>query len=233
MSHRSTSGSSILLIEDEPDVRTGLRTVFEREGHRVLEAASGPEGLDCVAGERPDLILLDLMIPGLDGFEVCREIRASGVVTPILILTARASEVDKVLGLELGADDYVTKPFSVRELLARVRALLRRSRLKPDMPETVTIGAARVDLAQCRVTSPDGERRELFHYELEILKLLLERRGEVVPRQDILDSVWGDNAFPTTRTVDYHVCNLRKKIERDPAAPACLLTAHGVGYRLI
>ena len=222
----------ILVVEDEPDVRLGLRTLFEAEGMQVAEAEDGLKGLDLASSERPDLIVLDLMIPVVDGFEVCRQLRARGSVTPILILTARATEVDKVLGLELGADDYVTKPFAVRELLARVKALLRRSRIRPDTPARIQIGSTRIDLERQRAHREDGEVAELYHYELEILRLLLERRGEVVSRREILDAVWGENAFPTTRTVDYHVCNLRKKIEPDPAKPAFLLTAHGVGYRL-
>jgi len=226
------SGTRILLIEDEPDVRHGLRTVFEAEGHDVVEAPDGPSGLDAAGRERPDLIVLDLMIPGLEGFEVCRRLRAGGSVVPVLILTARSAELDKVLGLELGADDYVTKPFGVRELLARVRALLRRSRLRAGTGDRVRLGEVEIDLARCRATHPGGAVHELFHFELEILKLLLDREGEVVPRREILGRVWGEDAFPTQRTVDYHVCNLRKKIERDPAEPAFLRTAHGIGYRL-
>jgi DNA-binding response OmpR family regulator len=222
----------ILVVEDEPDVRKGLRTVLEAEGFRVLEAADGKAGLEKAIEEKPDLVVLDLMIPGLDGFEVARGIRARGSTSPILILTARASEVDKVLGFELGADDYVTKPFGVRELVARVRALLRRAAPRPGTADKEKVGDASVDWK--RLTLERGGRTfELYHYEAEILKLLLAREGEVVSRAVILDEVWGRDAFPTTRTVDYHVCNLRKKIEHDPARPEHIQTVHGIGYRLV
>jgi len=222
----------ILIVEDEPDVRKGLRTVLEAEGFQVVEAADGTAGLEKAAAERPDLVILDLMIPGLDGFEVARGIRARGLTAPILILTARSSEVDKVLGFELGADDYVTKPFNVRELVARIRALLRRAAPRPEAPERERIGEAVVDWK--RLVVERGKKSfELYHYEAEILKLLLRRAGEVVSRNEILEQVWGADAYPTTRTVDYHVCNLRKKLERDAAHPEHVQTAHGAGYRLV
>ncbi len=219
----------ILLIEDEPDVRHGLRKVFDAEGFIVEEAPSGELGLARVTEDAPDLIILDLMLPGLDGFQVCRELRAQGKITPVLVLTARSSEVDKVLGFELGADDYVTKPFGVAELVARVRALLRRAEARPGEPGQVVIGDVRVDLKKYKIEA-NGELMELYHYEAEILKLLVRREGEVVPREEILDTVWGRQS-PTTRTVDFHICNLRKKIEVDPAKPRHILTVHGLGYR--
>ena len=221
----------VLIVEDEPDVRKGLRTVLEAEGFEVREAADGKAGLEAAGRERPDLVLLDIMIPGIDGFAVCREIRARGATVPVLILSARSSEVDKVLGFELGADDYLTKPFSLRELVARVRALLRRSSPRDDTEE-LRFGDAVVDLR--RYEARRGRKAEaLYHYEVEILKLLVRREGEVVPRGEILDDVWGKDAFPTTRTVDFHVCNLRKKVERDPASPRHILTVHGIGYRFV
>ena len=219
----------ILLIEDEPDVRHGLRKVFDAEGFIVEEAPSGELGLARVIEDAPDLILLDLMLPGLDGFQVCRELRAQGKITPVLVLTARSSEVDKVLGFELGADDYVTKPFGVAELVARVRALLRRAEARPGEPGQVVIGDVRVDLKKYKIEA-NGELMELYHYEAEILKLLIRREGEVILREEILDTVWGRQS-PTTRTVDFHICNLRKKIEVDPAKPRHILTVHGLGYR--
>ena len=219
----------ILLIEDEPDVRHGLRKIFDAEGFMVEEAPSGELGLARVIEDAPDLILLDLMLPGLDGFQVCRELRAQGKITPVLVLTARSSEVDKVLGFELGADDYVTKPFGVAELVARVRALLRRAETRPGEPGQVVIGNVRVDLKKYKIEA-NGELMELYHYEAVILKLLIRREGEVILREEILDTVWGRQS-PTTRTVDFHICNLRKKIEVDPAKPRHILTVHGLGYR--
>ncbi len=221
----------ILLIEDEPDVRQGLRQVFETEGFQVEEAADGESGLTMALEERPQLIILDLMIPGLDGLQVCRELRARGATIPVLILTARAGEVDKVLGFELGADDYVTKPFSIVELVARVRALLRRVEAQPGELERLEFGDVRVDLKKYKPEAR-GRTSELYHYEAEILKLLLRNEGEVVPRRDILERVWGLES-PTTRTVDFHICNLRKKIEVDPAKPRHILTVHGIGYRFV
>ncbi len=228
------SRGRILIVEDEADVRAGLRTVLETEGFTVEEAADGDSGLArALATPPPDLMLLDLMIPRRDGFEVCRELRARGSKMPVLILTARAAEVDKVLGLELGADDYVTKPFSVREIVARVRALLRRlGDSASDPTSSLRIGDAEIDLERARIRR--GEQEEpLFHYEREILRLLLRAQGSPVTRHEILNEIWGLDSFPTTRTVDFHVCNLRKKIEPDAAAPRHLLTVHGVGYRLV
>lgn len=228
----------VLVVDDEADVRLGLRTVLTAEGLTVIEAADGEAALEAVTLESPDLLVLDLMMPKLDGFQVCRALRARGLTVPVLVLTARASEVDKVLGLELGADDYVTKPFGVRELVARVRALLRRAQLgptqapQPQPGDTIVVGDATVDLRRMSVKRA-GERFELYHFEAEILKLLVGREGEAIDRKEILNRVWGLDAFPTTRTVDYHVCNLRKKLEPDPKRPRHLLTAHGVGYRYV
>jgi DNA-binding response OmpR family regulator len=172
------------------------------------------------------------MVPVLDGFQVCREVRSRGRLLPILILTARSSEVDKVLGFELGADDYVTKPFGVRELVARVRALLRRGGPRPGPNDRHVLGEAVIDFKRACV-EVRGEKAELYHFELEILKLLVAREGEVVSRAEILNAVWGDEAFPTTRTVDFHIHNLRKKIEAEPSRPKHILTVHGIGYRLL
>lgn len=185
-----------------------------------------------VASERPRLVVLDLMIPGVDGLGVCREIRARGLKIPILILTAKSGEIDKVLGFELGADDYVTKPFSVLELIARVKALLRRAEPQPGETNVLDLGDARVDLERYEVTR-NGEITELYHYEAEILRLLVRREGRIVARDEILDKVWGEDSFPTARTIDFHVCNLRKKVEVDPRKPRHSLTAHGVGYRFV
>ena len=224
---------TVLIIEDEPDVRRGLRTILSAEGFEVDEATNGRDGLECLRASPPDLAIVDLMIPGIDGYQVCREARASGLRVPILILSARSTEVDKVLGFELGADDYVTKPFGVRELLCRVKALLRRGGGGGiETTDVLRLGEATIDLERADVLR-SGERHELFHFELEILKVLSRRAGKVVPRSELLDEVWGRDSYPTTRTVDFHVCNLRKKIESDASKPRFLQTAHGVGYRLV
>ncbi|MEQ8766956.1 MAG: response regulator transcription factor [Planctomycetota bacterium] len=227
------SRASILLVEDEADVRFGLRTVLETEGFEVHEAEDGDRALSLAGELSPQLMILDLMIPKRDGFEVCRELRSRGSKMPVLILTARDSEVDKVLGLELGADDYVTKPFSVREVVARVRALLRRlGDLPGSVGTTLRIGEVEIDLERARLRRGDAEE-PLYHYEREILKRLLAAHGEPVSRNELLNDIWGLDSFPTTRTVDYHVCNLRKKIEAEASEPRHLLTVHGVGYRLV
>lgn len=223
---------TILIVEDEPDVRAGLRTVLEAEGFKVDEAEDGRRGLDKVCAAPPDLLVLDLMTPQLDGFEVCREVRARGIAIPILILTARTSEMDKVLGFELGADDYVTKPFGVRELVARVRALLRRVTPQSGDMDSQSFGEVRVNF-KCSQAEVRGQAVELYHFEAQILKLLIAREGEVVPRGEILDTVWGADAFPTTRTVDFHVHNLRRKLESDSGHPRHILTVHGIGYRFV
>ena len=222
----------ILIIEDEPDVREGLRKVFETEGFEVEECDNGDAGLARAGDGNPHLVILDLMIPGRDGLEVCRELRARGLTVPVLILTARSGEVEKILGFELGADDYVTKPFSVLELLARVKALLRRAGVETGGPERFEFGDVEVDLKRYKITRA-GKTVELYHYEAEILRILVLNEGDVVPRSRILDRVWGEDSFPTTRTVDFHICNLRKKIEEDAARPRHILTVHGVGYRFV
>ena len=223
---------TVLVVEDEPEVRAGLRTVLEAEGFGVVEAADGRAAVAAVRRATPDCVILDLMLPGLDGFGVCRALRGAGATVPILVLSARGAESDKVLGLEVGADDYVTKPFSVREVVARVRALLRRTADSSDVPTRVTLGGATVDLVRGKITR--GRHTEtLHHYELEILRVLLRRADTAVSRADLLREVWGLDDAPDTRTVDFHVHSLRQKLERDPAAPAHVLTAHGVGYRLV
>lgn len=224
----------ILVIEDEADVRKGLRKLFEAEGYLVTEAEDGDIGLELAQGETdgPDLIVLDLMVPKRDGFDVCRSLRARGRTTPVLILSARSSDVDKVVGLELGADDYVTKPFSVQELIARVRALLRRVEIQRNVGEISRFGEVVIDFKR-RCGARRGEAFELYHFEVQILKVLMEGEGEVVARSDLLNRIWGYDAFPSTRTVDFHVCNLRKKIEANPRKPKHLLTVHGLGYRFV
>ncbi len=226
------SKERILVVEDEPAMRRGLVDCLGRQGYRVLVASSGDQGLEMALEEAPDLILLDIMLPGLDGLAICRELRRLERRVPILMLTARASVEDRVAGLDLGADDYLTKPFSRSELLARVRALLRRLESRESEPSRVWFGAACLDFramqAQC-----SGQAVLLSRKEWGVLRLLVQREGAVVSRQEFLDLVWGYNAFPTTRTVDRHVVGLRQKFESDPSAPEHLLTVHGAGYQLV
>jgi two-component system alkaline phosphatase synthesis response regulator PhoP len=222
----------ILVIEDEPQMLLGLRDNLELEGYDVQTAADGDEGLHKAASTSPDLVILDIMLPKRNGFDVCRELRARNVSTPIVMLTARSAETDKVLGLELGADDYVTKPFSITELLARVRAVLRRSNPQRQATETVRIGDIDFDfrLHQAR----RGQTRvEFTAREFELLRYLVQHVGQVVTREQILNDVWGYEEYPTTRTIDNFVAKLRQKIEKAPHAPEHILTIHGSGYKFV
>jgi len=222
----------ILIIEDELPMRTALADLLTSEGHRVLVAADGAAGLARALAEQPDLILLDVMMPRLDGFALAGELRRLGRSTPILMLTAKGQVDDRVRGLDAGADDYLVKPFSGAELLARVRALLRRhQRDAVRVPDRVRLGAVELDFA--RLTAQrDGSALHLTPKEWAMLRLLLEAPGEPVSRERFLDVVWGVNAFPTTRTVDTHIATLRAKLEPDPEAPRFLKTVHGIGYKL-
>jgi two-component system alkaline phosphatase synthesis response regulator PhoP len=222
----------ILVIEDEPQMLLGLRDNLELEGYEVQTAADGDEGLAKAASFSPDLVILDIMLPRKNGFDVCRELRARANPTPIVMLTARSAETDKVLGLELGADDYVTKPFSITELLARVRAVLRRSAGQKPATESVKIGDIDVDfkLHQAR----RGKTRiEFTAREFELLRYFVQHTGQVVTREQILNEVWGYEEFPTTRTIDNFVAKLRQKIEKAPHAPEHILTIHGSGYKFV
>ena len=222
----------ILLIEDEPQMLLCLRDNLELEGYYVQTAADGDEGLSKASSAPPDLVILDVMLPKRNGFDVCRELRARNVSTPIVMLTARSAETDKVLGLELGADDYVTKPFSITELLARVRAVLRRSNPQRPAAETVRIGDIDFDfrLHQAR----RGQARiEFTAREFELLRYLVQHVGQVVTREQILNDVWGYEEYPTTRTIDNFVAKLRQKIEKSPHAPEHILTIHGSGYKFV
>jgi len=221
----------LLIIEDEAPMRTALADLLASEGYRVLAAADGESGLRRALDEKPDLILLDIMMPKLDGFTLCAELRRLGHTMPILMLTAKGQIDDRVTGLDAGADDYLVKPFSSEELLARVRALLRRVERKSKAPAKLKLGEIEIDLA--RQTAVRGKKPiHLTAKEFSMLRLLAEAEGEPVTREKFLDVVWGYAAFPTTRTVDNHIASLRAKIEKNPDDPRWLKTVHGVGYRL-
>jgi DNA-binding response OmpR family regulator len=220
----------ILVVEDEPAILRGLADNLRREQHEVFTAEDGEEGYRLVSEKRPDLVILDLMLPTLSGYEVCRKMRAEGMTMPILILTARGEETDRVLGLDLGADDYIVKPFSVRELLARVRAHLRRAQPVTSAPDQIAVGEVTVDFRSYEARRA-GQPLEMTRREFQALRLLVSRPGEVVTREEMLEQVWGLHVYPTTRTVDNHVAALRAKLEPDPAHPRHLLTVRGVGYK--
>ncbi len=210
----------------------GLRDSCEYEGYAVAVARDGKEGLEKAAAEKPDIILLDVMLPLMSGIDVCRTLRARGVETPILMLTARGQEVDKVVGLEVGADDYVTKPFSIRELLARIRAHLRRAARRVAAVESFSFGDVELDFKKYAARK-GGRALELSAREFELLHYLIRRRGEVVTRDQLLDEVWGYDSTPVTRTVDNHIARLRQKVEQDPSEPRHIITVHRLGYRFV
>lgn len=221
----------ILIVEDEIPMRTALADILASEGYRVLTAADGAAGLNRAIEETPDLLLLDVMLPKLDGYALCAELRRLGVGIPVLMVTAKAQVHDRVTGLDSGSDDYLVKPFSTDELLARVRALLRRTRRSRTAVSAIVLGDVRVDFAS--LTARRGRQAiRLTAKEYAVLKLLAEARGEAVTREKFLDLVWKHVAFPTTRTVDNHIASLRGKLEPDAAKPRWILTVHGAGYRL-
>jgi DNA-binding response OmpR family regulator len=224
--------SRILVIEDDPAILRGLADNLKFESYEVLTAADGEAGYRLIQEQKPDLIVLDLMLPKLSGYEVCRRVRDEGITTPIMMLTARGEEGDQVLGLDLGADDYVTKPFSVRELLARIRALLRRTQPPRALPDELRFDDVVVDFRRYEARKVDHVV-EMTRKEFGILRLLAARPGEVVTRDELLNEVWGFENYPTTRTVDNHIATLRAKLENNPSEPSHLLTVHGVGYKLV
>jgi DNA-binding response OmpR family regulator len=222
----------ILVVEDEPNMVVGLRDNFEFEGYEVITALDGVEGLQMALEESPDLVVLDVMMPRMSGLEVCKQLRAQRASIPIIMLTARGQEVDKVVGLELGADDYVTKPFSIRELLARVKAVLRRTSVLPKDLDQHTFGDVEVDLRRCRVLR-SGKALDVSSKEFELLKYFICHPGETLSRHQLLEDVWGYEHYPTTRTVDTHLVRLRQKLEPNPEQPQYFLTVHGTGYRFV
>lgn len=224
--------TKILIVEDEPAMVAGLRDNFEYEGFEVLSAGDGVEGLQRALAQSPDLVLLDVMMPKMSGLDVCKQLKAKRPAMPIIMLTARGQEIDKVVGLELGADDYVTKPFSIRELLARVKAVLRRARTHTSDHDQYTFGDVSVNLRRCEVMR-SGKPIDISAKEFELLKYFVSHVGETLSRDRLLDEVWGYDNFPTTRTVDAHLVRLRQKLEPSPEQPRFFLTVHGVGYRFV
>jgi DNA-binding response OmpR family regulator len=223
----------ILIIEDEPDMRLGLEKNLTYEGYDVEMAADGESGLDRLKTESYNLILLDVMLPGIDGFDLCKKLREEGNNTPIIYLSARGQEMDKVVGLELGAEDYITKPFSLRELSARIKVVLRRQNKDDDkIKNIIHVGKIKVDLKNY-VAQSDGQTVNMTHREFEILKHLFYKKNEVVSREELLDEIWGKDEFITRRTVDNFIYKLRKKIEINPDNPKYIITVHKVGYKLI
>jgi DNA-binding response OmpR family regulator len=224
--------STVLLVDDEESVQKLLTYPLEREGYTVVQARDGEEALERYRETQVDLVILDLMLPRLDGLAVCRRLREERSAVPIIMLTARGDEGDKVLGLELGADDYITKPFSIREFMSRVRALLRRAQLSTvgARMETIKVGDLRIDTSR-RTVEARGESIQLTYLEFELLRMLAQSPGRVFTRKELLDELWGGSDFRDPRTIDVHVRHLREKVERDPAEPELIFTVRGAGYR--
>lgn len=223
---------TILVVDDEPHIVLGLKDALEFEGFRVLTATSGKEAVQLARQERPNAVLLDLMLPDKNGYQICEEIRRFDVSVPILMLTARSQEADKIRGLDAGADDYVTKPFSLGELIARLRALFRRAQ-RPAEVGSFRIGNSTVNVS-AQTLQRDGKKAEqLSFYETELLRLLHERQGQPVSREEILNKIWGVEANPTNRTIDNFIVKLRKKVEKKPDQPQHILTVYGFGYKLV
>jgi DNA-binding response OmpR family regulator len=222
----------ILIIEDDLALLRGLKDNFLEEGYTVSTATDGETGHRMIREEGPDLVILDLMLPKMSGYEVCRLVRDKGITTPILMLTARGEEADRVLGLDLGADDYVSKPFSIREVLARVRALVRRAHPPTALPDEVRFGDVVVDFRRCEATK-GGRPIELTRREYGVLRFLAARSGEVVGRDELLEEVWGSKDYITIRTVDNHLASLRAKLEDKASNPRHLLTMRGIGYKFV
>jgi two-component system alkaline phosphatase synthesis response regulator PhoP len=222
----------ILIVEDEPAMVAGLRDNFEYEGYDVISAADGVEGLDRAMADNPDLVVLDVMMPRMSGLDVCKQLKTKRPSLPIIMLTARGQEIDKVVGLELGADDYVTKPFSIRELMARVKAVLRRSSPQAPAPEVYRFSNIEVNIRSNEVLRA-GMPVELSAKEFALLAYFVSHPAETLSRDRLLDAVWGYENYPNTRTVDTHIVHLRQKLEANPEEPRFILTIHGSGYKFV
>ncbi len=222
----------ILIVDDEPAMRLGLKDNLEFEGYQVELAEDGEEGLSKIESGTFDLIVLDIMMPKISGFDICKKIRADKNFTPVIFLSAKGEELDKVLGLEFGADDYITKPFSVRELLARIKAILRRNNSNQQSSETVTIGNLTFDFQSFSVFEKN-EPINMSYKEFEIIHFLWNHKNETVSRDQLLDNIWGKNVYTTSRTIDNFIMKLRNKIEKDPNKPQLIISIHGIGYKLI
>jgi DNA-binding response OmpR family regulator len=223
----------VLIVEDDPGISLSLKDEFESLGYSVIRTNNGQKGLILARQEIPDLIILDLMLPVMEGYDVCRELRNEGNRTPIIMLTAKSKEIDKVMGLDLGADDYVTKPFGLREFMARVRAVLRRTSERVDDINSYRFGQIDLNFKKYEATKT-GKKLDLTPLQFQILKLLIQKRGEVLSRDELLDEVWGkENVWISHRTIDSHIANIRKKIEDDPSQPDRILNIRGVGYKFV
>jgi len=222
----------ILIVEDDPGIQLSLKDEFESEGYHVLVTNEGEKALTMTRYKKPDLIILDIMLPGLDGYEVCKRLRNEGNNTPIIMLTVKDKEIDKVLGLEFGADDYVTKPFSLRELQARVKSIFRRMEDNPTDIDTCCIGDTEFDFKKYEAKKR-GQIMEFTPLEFQMVRLFVRHKGEVLTRDNFLDQIWGeDNLIVTSRTIDSHIANIRKKVEDNPSNPRFIMSIRGVGYKL-
>ena len=228
----SEKKTRILIVEDEPAMVAGLRDNFEYEGYEVLSAEDGVAGLERALADEPDLVLLDVMMPRMSGLDLCKQLKAKRPALPIIMLTARGQEIDKVVGLELGADDYITKPFSVRELMARVKAVLRRASPQASTPEVYRFSDIEVNTRSNQVQRR-GMPIELSAKEFALLAYFISHPAETLSRDRLLDAVWGYDNYPSTRTVDTHIVHLRQKLEPNPEEPRYILTVHGTGYKFV
>lgn len=223
----------ILILEDDPGISLSIKDELEYEGYTVYQAEDAAQGFRTIEEKTPDLIILDIMLPDMDGYEICKRLRSEGTKTPIIMLTVRDKEIDRVLGLELGADDYISKPFSLRELLARIKAVLRRTNAKNDSLSSYSFGQIELDFK--KYEAKKGEKKlDLTPLEFHMLKLFIQNRGEVITRDRFLDHIWGeDNVQVSFRTVDSHIANIRKKIEKKPSSPKHILSIRGIGYKFV
>jgi len=226
------SKKTILVIEDEPHIALGLKDALEFEGFHVLTSPTGKDGVHRARQEHPNAILLDLMLPDMNGYQVCEELRRLDAFVPIIMLTAKSQEADKIRGLDVGADDYVTKPFSIGELVARIRALFRRTN-RPSEVMSFKLPGMTVNISAHAIERPGKQPEALSFYEVELLRLLFERQGQPVSREEILNKIWGVEANPTNRTIDNFIVKLRKKLEKRPDKPEHILTVYGFGYKLV